>query len=122
MGISCFFTNKRSIVRDLIYRSISLNHKLLRRGYLVVEVYPYATKLVLFGDKIPPKNSARSVEFMREHLSRLIDAPAPHMSLLDRNTCDALLNAYAALLHSHMKTDVLGTPEEGLLVLPRLPH
>lgn len=120
MGISCFFTNKRSIVRQLIYRGIEFNRRLLKRGYQVVEIYPYASKLILMGEDVPPKNSARNVVFMREQLPHLINGLEPHIDSLDRNICDALVSAYTALLHSRKATDVLGSPEEGLLVLPKL--
>ena len=45
-----------------------------------------------------------------------------HVDELDRNTCDAVINAYTALLHFQEETDMLGTDEEGWLVLPRLPR
>jgi predicted nuclease with RNAse H fold len=122
LGISCFFTNKGSIIRSLIYRGIKLNQVLTERGYQVIEVYPHATKLILFGDKLPPKNSAASVAFLRQRLPSLMRGLDSHLSALDRNACDALLNSYTALLHQRNKTDVLGAPKEGLLVLPKLLH
>jgi len=122
LGISCFFTNKGSIIRSLIYRGIKLSQTLTKRGYQIIEVYPHATKLVLFGDKLPPKNSAASVAFLRQRLPALIRGLDSHLSALDRNACDALLNSYTALLHRRNKTDVLGAPNEGLLVLPKLLH
>ena len=122
MGISCFFTSKGSIIRNLIYRGIALSARLRDLGFAVVEAYPHATKVILFGDKIPPQNSAASLAFMKERLSPLIGGLNPHLDDLDRNSCDAVLNAYTGLLHTQDGTDVLGTPEEGTLVLPRLPH
>lgn len=122
MGISCFFTNKRSIIRTLIYRGVELSHRLREHGYEVIEVYPHASKVILFGDKVPPKNSAGSLAYMKERLAPLVLGLDPHLKGLDRNSCDAVINAYTALLHSHQETDTLGAPEEGLLVLPRLPR
>jgi len=122
LGISCFFTNKGSIIRSLIYRSIQLNQKLTKRGYQVIEVYPHATKMILFGNKVPPKNSSKSVAYLRERLPALIQGLDSHLGALDRNACDALLNCYTALLHHRNETDVLGIPAEGLLVLPKLLH
>lgn len=122
LGISCFFTNKGSIIRSLIYRSIKLSQTLTKLGYRVIEVYPHATKLILFGDKLPPKNSAASVAFLRLRLPALMQGLESHLGALDRNACDALLNSYTALLHQRNATDVLGIPKEGLLVLPKLLH
>ena len=122
MGISCFFTNKRSIISNLIYRGVGLNQQLGEAGYQVIEVYPHASKVILFGDKAPPKNSAGSLAFMRERLSSMVQGLDSHLSRLDRNGCDAVLNAYTALLHSQECTDMLGSQEEGMLVLPGLPR
>jgi predicted nuclease with RNAse H fold len=122
MGISCFFTHKRSIIRTLIYRGIELRSRLKELGHEVIEVYPHATKVLLFGDKVPPKSNPGSLTFMKEHLAPLVQGLDPHLNGLDRNSCDAVVNAYTAHLHAEHATDVLGTPEEGLLVLPRLPR
>jgi len=122
MGISCFFTNKGSIIRNLIYRGISLSQRLREMGFEVVESYPHATKMILFGDKVPPKNSAASLAFLKERLSPLISGLDGHRNSMDRNGCDAVLNAYTGLLHTQEATDVLGDEEEGTLVLPRLPR
>ncbi len=121
MGISCFYTNKGSIIRDLIYRGIHLSNMLRESGHTVIEVYPHATKMLLFGDKVPPKNSAISVSYMIGHLTPLVSGMERHADDLDRNTCDAIINAYTGQLHAQSKTDVLGDPEEGILVLPKLP-
>ncbi|PKB84374.1 MAG: hypothetical protein BZY88_00090 [SAR202 cluster bacterium Io17-Chloro-G9] len=122
LGISCFFTNKGSIIRNLIYRSIQLNRQLGELGYPVIEVYPHATKMILFGDKAPPKNSPASVPFLKERLTPLIQGLDPHLDGMDRNTCDAVLNAYTGFLHHENSTDMLGSQEDGMLVLPQLPH
>ena len=121
MGISCFYTNKGSIIRDLIYRGIRLSQDLKAEGYNVIEVYPHATKMLLFGDRLPPKNSAASLSYMIEHLAPLISGMEDHADDLDRNACDAIINAYTGQLHAQSDTDVLGDPEEGILVLPKLP-
>lgn len=122
MGISCFFTNKGSIIRNLIYRGVGLKAKLTELGFNVIEVYPHATKVILFGDSIPPKNSADSLAFMRERLPGVIKGLDSQIYNLDRNACDAVLNAYTGFLHSQGATDMLGSPEEGMVVLPRLPR
>ena len=122
MGSSCFYTNKGSIIRDLIYRGIHLSEILRESGHDVIEVYPHATKMLLFGDKVPPKNSAISVSYMIGHLTPLVSGMERDADDLDRNSCDAIINAYTGQLHAQSKTDVLGDPEEGILVLPKLPN
>ena len=120
MHIGCFFTTKRSIIKTLIYRGMKLSQDLAERGYQVIEVYPYATKVLLFGDKIPPKNSPQGLAFLKERLSNLIDGLDPYLDGLNHDRCDALLAAYTASLHWEDRTDMLGTPEEGFMVIPKL--
>lgn len=120
IGISCFFTNKGSIIRNLIYRGIDLYANLKDGGNGVIEVYPHASKVVLFGDRVPPKNSNRSLDFMREKLPTVMQGLDPFLEQIDRSACDALMNAYTAVLHRQRATDVLGYPQEGLLALPKL--
>ena len=121
MGISCFYTNKGSIIRDLIYRGIELSKTLRAAGHTVIEVYPHASKMLLFGDKVPPKNSAVSISYMIGHLTPLVSGMEEHADDLDRNSCDSIINAYTGQLHAQSNTDILGDPEEGILVLPKLP-
>lgn len=120
MGISCFFTNKGSIIRRLIYRAINLKGQLAAAGYDMIEVYPHATKVVLFGDSVPPKNSPRSLAYIKERLPTLMDGLDGSLERLDRNACDALINAHTARLHARKDTDLLGIPEESLVALPKL--
>ena len=122
MGISCFYTNKGSIIRELIYRGILLSQILRDAGHNVIEVYPHATKMLLFGDKVPPKNSSISVSYIISHLTPLVSGMEEHADDLDRNSCDAIINAYTGQLHAQSDTDILGDPEEGILVLPKLPN
>ena len=120
MHIGCFFTTKRSIIKTLIYRGLEIYRDLMDKGYQVVEVYPYATKVILFGDKLPPKNSARGLAFLKERLSGLIIDMEPYVDDLNHDGCDALLAAYTGSLHEENKTDSLGVAEEGFVVVPRL--
>jgi len=122
MGISCFYTNKGSIIRELIYRGIRLSQMLRDAGHNVIEVYPHASKMLLFGDKVPPKNSAVSISYMIGHLTPLVSGMEDHANDLDRNRCDSIINAYTGQLHAQSNTDILGDPNEGVLVLPKLPN
>ena len=120
MGISCFYTNKVSIIKDLIYRGMRLNHELRSEGYDVIEVYPHATKMLLFGDNMPPKNNPNSVNYMISRLETLVFGMDSYMVDIDKDVCDAIINAYTGRLHVNFDTDMLGDPDEGMLVLPKL--
>ena len=122
MGVGCFFTNKRSIIRDLIYRGLELKRRLTNKGFEVIEVYPYATKLILFGDQVPRRVASASLSFHKEKLPELIPGLAPCVDKLDRPSCDAAFNAYTGYLYSKNGTDSLGDPSEGTLIIPKLPR
>lgn len=121
MTIGCFVTNKSSIIRDLIYRGIGISKKLRVGGYNVIEVYPYASKVVLFGDSVPKKNAASSLPFLRERLAALIAGLEVVSDGLTQGACHAALNAYTGFLHKEKGTDILGNSKEGTLVIPKLP-
>ena len=120
IGISCFYTNKGSIISDLIYRGMRLQYELRSAGYNVIEVYPHATNTLLFGEKVPPKHSRIGVSYLISKLTPLVSGMENYGYDLDRNACDAIINAYTGRLHFNSDTDVLGDPDEGLLVLPKL--
>ena len=121
MGISCFFTNKKSIVTQLVYRAVRLNRELTDLGHRLIEVYPHASKLLLFGDKLPPKrNAKKNLGFIKDRLPSLVNGLDECMTELDSSSCDSLINAHIALLHATGETDVVGSDAEGLIALPRL--
>lgn len=121
MGISCFFTNKKSIVTRLVYRAVTLNRQLTEMEQQIIEVYPHASKLLLFGDKLPPKRNAKEcLGFLKDRLPSLVEGLDPYMIQLDSGSCDSLINAHIALLHASGETDVVGSDNEGLIALPRL--
>jgi predicted nuclease with RNAse H fold len=122
LGISCFFTARGSVIRPLIYRGIGLKGALQLRGYEVIEVYPHATKVILFGEQVLNQKGSRGVAYQKERLGSLIAGMAEYRGTLNKNTSDALLNAYTALLHMCERTDLLGDPQEGLLCIPKLLH
>jgi predicted nuclease with RNAse H fold len=120
LGIPCFFTGRDSIIRELIYRGIGLSGALQRRGYEVIEVYPHTTKVILFGEQVLPRKGSRSLASLQERLDTRITGLKDYRGNLNKNNSDALLNAYTALLHLREGTDLLGDPQEGLLIIPTL--
>ena len=122
MRIGCFFTEKSSIIKPLIYRAIEFSKYLQSKGYDVIEVYSYASKVILFGDKVPAKNRRGGLSFVRERLSRLIAGVADYAHLLNHDRCDALIAAYTAALHHRNVTDLLGMEQEGYIVVPKRNH
>ena len=117
-GIGLFRTTKKSIIRDMVYRGIRLKAKLESMGYEVIEVYPYASKVRLFGRNIPKKTTSAGLAFLKQHISRLLPRIAPYVDGFNHDMCDAAIAAYTAYLHSQGKTELCGEPEEGAICLP----
>jgi predicted nuclease with RNAse H fold len=118
-GIPLYFTTKRSIIKQMVYRAIALAREMRSQGCQVIEVYPYASKVMLFGKPIPPKTKKEGLDFLRQRLDTLIPGLASHGGRLSHDLCDALVAAYTAYLHSLGQTEAVGLPEEERIVLPR---
>ena len=70
--IPFYWTTRRSIIRAMVYRGMELRYALERRGFLVLEVYPYATKVRLWGRRIPKKSSPEGQRFLQQRLRQML--------------------------------------------------
>ena len=118
-GISLYITTKRSIIKEMIYRCMRLVPELEKMGSSVIEVYPYASKVCLFGKPIPTKTKRAGREFLRRRVGRLIPGLDEYEGRLTHDLYDALVAAYTAYLHSRGETESLGPPEEVSIVVPQ---
>jgi len=119
-GIGLFRTTKKSIIKDMVYRGIRLKTELESIGYEVIEVYPYASKVRLFGRNIPKKTTPAGLTFLKQQISRLLPGISPYVDEFNHDMCDAAIAAYTAFLHSAGKTKLCGEVEEGTICLPFL--
>jgi predicted nuclease with RNAse H fold len=118
LGIGCYYTTKRSIIKGMVYRGIRLKADLEGRGYTVIEIYPYASKLRLLGS-LPRKTTVAGRAALQEGLRRLISSvPSSQETLLSHDALDALLAAYTGFLYGCGETKAVGDPAEGLLHIP----
>jgi len=117
LGIPCFPTTKKTFIRAMIYRGIRLKTELESMGYEVIEVYPYASKVRLFGMSIPKKTAPAGLVFLRQHISRLLPNISPYVDGFSHHLCDAAIAAYTAHLHYQGKTELCGEPGEGVICL-----
>jgi hypothetical protein len=120
LGISCYFTTKKSIIKAMVYRGIRLRTELETRGYQVIEVYPYASKVRLFGKSIPSKLKPDGLIFLKQHINRLMPTISAYVDGFNHHLCDAAIAAYTAFLHYQGKTKLCGEAEEGVIYLPFL--
>ena len=114
------YTTKKSIIKDMVKRGIRLKDKLEFIGCEVIEVYPYASKVRLFGRNIPKKTKSAGLAFLKQRISRLLPNIAPYVDGFNHDLCDAAIATYTAFLHSQGKTELYGEPEEGAICLPFL--
>jgi predicted nuclease with RNAse H fold len=120
-GIPCYPTSKNTFIRDLIYRGIELKNSISREAKQdcqVIEVYPFASNVRLFGKAIPRKTTKRGVSFLRDNLRDTLSGVEPYLDMFNHDLCDAAVAAYTALLHYQNRADALGNKEEGLIVIP----
>jgi predicted nuclease with RNAse H fold len=57
-GIPCYPTSKKTFIKDLIYRGIELKASIgreVKQVSQITEVYPFASKVRLFGKTVPGK-------------------------------------------------------------------
>jgi len=121
LGIPCYFTTKRSIIKKMVCRGMALRRRLENRGFRVIEVYPYATKVRLWGKPIPPKSKPDGLAFLRARLTQLMPSLAPYVADFTHDLCDAAAGAYTAYLPYGSKTERVGSLEEGVICIPRHP-
>lgn len=121
-GIRVFPTTKKTwqAFKELTYRGIRLRTELEAMGYKVIEVYPYASKLRLFGKPIPSKLNPDGLTFLKQRIYQLLPDITTYIDRFSHDMCDATIAAYTAFLCSQGKTELCGETEEGAICLPSL--
>lgn len=117
-GIGLFWTTRRSIIKPMIYRAIGLRERIALTRTEVIEVYPYASKVRLFGRSIPKKGTVEGRRWLRQRLDGLVPGLAA-AGPLGHDELDALVAAYTAYLYGTNRAVQVGDPQEGAIVLPR---
>ena len=100
----------------MIYRGIKLKTKIdceVKQVGQDIEVYPFASKVRLFGKTVPRQTTKQEMSFIRDKLEDILPELKPYSDMLDHDFCDAVVAAYTALLHHQNKVNVLGSSEGG---------
>ena len=116
-GIASYYTTKKTIIKAMIYQSMKWRDVLVSCGRDVIEIYPYATKVALFGKGMPKKSTAYGQEWLRRRVTELLHYDA---SAFDHDECDAALAAYTGLLYLQGESEEVGFPDESTIVLPKM--
>ena len=119
-GIRVFPTTKKTFIKELIYRGIRLKTELESQGYKVIEVYPYASKIRLFGKPVPSKLEPKGLTFLKQRICQLLPNITAYIDGFNHDMCDATIAAYTAFLCSQGKAELCGEPGEGTICLPFL--
>ena len=116
-GISSYYTTKKTFIKPMIYRSIELARQISSIGTTVIEVYPYASGVALFGSGLPIKNKNRKAycSSLTEKISKLVSGISLIKSL---DQADAVLAAYTGLLWLRGEAEAIGSHDEGYIWLP----
>jgi predicted nuclease with RNAse H fold len=120
-GIPCYPTSKKTFIKDLIYRGIELKTSISRevkQAGQVIEVYPFASKVRLFGKTMPRKTTKQGISFLRDKLGTILPGLKPYLDMFDHDLCDAAVAAYTGLLYHQNRAEALGNSEEGLIFVP----
>lgn len=120
LGIPCYFTTEKSIIRKMVDRGISLKNELCQQGFQVIEIYPYASKVRLFGKAIPKKTTPQGMAFLISSLGNILPSLKPWVGGFDHDLCDAAIAAYTGVLYGQNMVDALGNSEEGLIFIPSI--
>ena len=118
-GISLYYTTKRTFIKAMIYRSMNLKEKMESMGSQVIEVYPYGSKVRLFGKPIPKKTKKEGLEFLHTRLSRLVPGLNEYEGRPNHDMYDGLVAAYTAYLYGLGQCELIGTEDEVQIVLPK---
>ena len=100
----------------MIYRGIELKNTIGREAKQdcqVIEVYPYASNLRLYGKTIPKKTAKQGLSFVRDKLQDILPSIEANLDKFNHNLCDGAVAAYTALLRQQSKADALGNNVEG---------
>jgi len=117
-GIGTFRTTRRTIIRALVERGIRLAAAVRSQGFEVTEIYPYGSKVRLFGRPIPKKTTPEGRTWLRQRLEALVTDLARHCGSLSHDELDAMVAAYTALLYDRGQAEEVGDPSEGRICLP----
>ncbi|HZT07472.1 MAG TPA: DUF429 domain-containing protein [Chloroflexota bacterium] len=122
LGIPCFWTTKRSIIKRMVYRAIRLKSRWEDEGIEVIEVFPYAVKRIMLGRALPKKSTPDGVaRLVAGARAALPECRWPDYWAPGHDQLDALYCAITARLYALGETEALGDPAEVPIIIPRRP-
>jgi len=115
-GIGCFFTTSKSFAKPWALRCVRLAQKLGGAGFQLVEVYPHATKVMLWGKDYPRPKGRREVRLWLLEALREAGLSWDIQRLPTHDELDAVVAALTAFLAWRGLVEWLGLPEPPVAV------
>ncbi len=120
MGFPCFPTSKNSFLRGWVRRCFALNDWLVAQGFPILEVFPFATRRILFPTLSGKKQQRAFREHLQCHLQEWGIRFPESEHLYSHDELDAVLAAVTVWLHDRGKTQLLGDERDGWIVIPQI--
>lgn len=119
MGFRCFVTSRNSFAKKWMLRCFQLNHFLIDKGLQTIEVFPSATKKLLFpflkGKKQLKSNRKKLLKALKKWGLRFSDPSIVY----SHNELDAVLAALTAYLHDQGESISVGNSSDGYIIVPK---
>ena len=117
-GYRCFVSSKKSFAKKWVNRCFLLNDFIKESGIKTLEVFPYATRKILFTHLKGQKQQKVFRIKLQSHLIQFgINFPF-HPKVYSHDELDAVLAAVTGLLHAQSKSEALGDDLDGYIVIP----
>ena len=120
-GTPCYPTGKKTSIRQLVYRRMELKSGICRevkQPGQIIDVYPFASRLRLFGRPMPSKTNKQGLTLLRDKLGNMLLGLKPWPAMLNHDLYDAVLAAYTALLRHRNRVEALASSQERTIVIP----
>jgi predicted nuclease with RNAse H fold len=119
-GYRCFMTSRNSFVKSWIRRCLALGNYLRQRLYDTIEVFPFASRRILFPDLVGQKQTNI---FRKKLIENLVEWGIRFPSdwrIYSHDELDALLAAITALLHGDGQSERVGDYRDGYIIIPKI--
>ena len=118
-GFRCFLTSRNSFVKSWILRCLNLNSYLQNQSINSIEVFPFATRRILFPHLTGKKQTRLFREELVIQLTQWGVQFPQHRKSYSHDELDAMLAAVTALLHDLQQTESVGDERDGYITIPK---
>ncbi len=118
-GFRCFTTSKNGFAKSWALRCFKLNEFLTAEGYRTVEVFPHASRRILFPDLVGKKQTSQNRKMLRQKLRKEGLKFPPKELVYTHDELDAVMAAYTVFLKEKGQTLALGDWRDGFVGIPR---